>query len=188
MMKLNRSFIWALAAMVLVTALYRVFPGRPYGFAPQIAVALFGGFLFARSKQYAFALPLLSMLLSDLLYQISYKMGYSMIPGFYSGMISNYLLFAAVTVVGFAIRKNNALSVTAAAVTAPTLFFLVSNFMVWAGNGGYKRPMTFDGLMLCYQDGLPFYQNSLLGTVFFSAIFFGGYYLITRFAGSKRIA
>lgn len=40
--------------MIITSALYRVLPGRPYGFAPQIAIALFGGSLFARQKQYAF--------------------------------------------------------------------------------------------------------------------------------------
>jgi hypothetical protein len=52
--------------------------------------------------------------------------------------------------------------------------------MVWIGGGGYNRPKTFDGLMMVYADGLPFYQMSFLATLFFSAVFFGGYYLVTK--------
>ena len=46
-MKLNKQIIAALVIMVAMSALYRVLPGRPFGFAPQIAIALFGGSLFA---------------------------------------------------------------------------------------------------------------------------------------------
>ena len=43
MMKLNKQIIVAILIMIATSALYRVLPGRPYGFAPQIAIALFGG-------------------------------------------------------------------------------------------------------------------------------------------------
>ena len=62
-MKLNKQIITALVIMVAMSALYRVLPGRPLGFAPQIAIALFGGSLLASKKQYAFLLPLVSMFL-----------------------------------------------------------------------------------------------------------------------------
>ena len=61
MMKLNKQIIVAILIMIATSALYRVLPGRPYGFAPQIAIALFGGSLFASKKQFAFILPILSM-------------------------------------------------------------------------------------------------------------------------------
>ena len=51
-MKLNRQIILALVIMVATSALYRIMPGRPMGFAPQIAIALFSGSLFASKKQY----------------------------------------------------------------------------------------------------------------------------------------
>jgi len=60
-MRLNKQIIIALVIMIATSALYRVMPGRPYGFAPQIAIALFGGSLFSKHKQYAFLLPILSM-------------------------------------------------------------------------------------------------------------------------------
>src|SRR5476649_2264772 len=100
-MKINRSFVISLALMVLVSALYRVMPNRPWGFAPQWAIAIFSGALFVKNKKIAFALPLLSMFISDLLYQVLYINGLTVISGFYGGQWLNYLLFTSLTVYGF---------------------------------------------------------------------------------------
>jgi len=35
---------------------------------------------------------------------------------------------------------------------------------------------------MSYTDALPFYPNSIYSTLIFSAIFFGGYYLVKKFA------
>ena len=83
-MKLNRQIILALVIMVATSALYRIMPGRPMGFAPQIAIALFSGSLFASKKQYSFLLPILSMLISDVMYQVLYTYGFTAIQGFYT--------------------------------------------------------------------------------------------------------
>jgi hypothetical protein len=66
-------------------------------------------------------------------------------------------------------------------LAGPTYFFLVSNFLTWAGVGDYvEYPKTWEGLMQCYTAALPFYKNSLIGTVVFSGILFGSWYLINR--------
>ena len=44
-MKITRSVIVALVLLILVSALYRIVPNRPDGFAPQYAMAIFGGAL-----------------------------------------------------------------------------------------------------------------------------------------------
>ena len=67
-MRFNKQIFLALVIMIITSAFYRVLPGRPYGFAPQIAIALFGGSLFVRQKQFAFLLPIVSMFISDVLY------------------------------------------------------------------------------------------------------------------------
>ena len=48
-MKLNKEIVIALIIMIVTSALYRVLPGRPFGFAPQIAIALFSGSLFVKN-------------------------------------------------------------------------------------------------------------------------------------------
>jgi hypothetical protein len=183
-MKNKNAVIVSLILLILVASLYRIIPDRPWGFAPQIAMAIFGGAIFVKDKKWAFALPIISMFLSDLFYQFLYSKGLSALPGFYDGQWQNYLLFAGLTVIGFFIKKINLLNVFLAAIISPSVFFLISNFLVWAGGGGLSRPKTFSGLIQCYQDGLPFYPGSLAATLLFSALLFGSYYVIKK--GSLR--
>ncbi len=189
-MKLNKSLLLSFGLLIIAASLYRVWPARPFGFAPQWAMAVFAGAVI-KEKKWAFLLPLLSMLISDTVYQILYNNGTSQIWGFYKGQWSNYLLFASLVFFGFAIAKRTTVTrVLAASLAAPSAFFLISNFMVWIGGGGYSRPQTFDGLMMCYTDGVPFYQMSLLATPLFSAMFFGAYYLVNQkeFKAKEQLA
>ena len=181
-MKLNKSLIWSLLLLTLVAALYRIIPGRPYGFAPQWAMAVFAGAVI-KDKKWAFVLPVLSMFISDLLFQLLYVNGLTIMAGFYEGQWQNYLLFALLVVIGFAIKKINVLNVFLASLAAPTVYFILSNFAIWASaspNAGLGRPKTFSGLMMCYEDGIPFYGTSLVATIVFSSILFGTYYMVSR--------
>lgn len=46
-----------------------------------------------------------------------------------------------------------------------SIFFIVTNFGVWSlGSYGY----TLDGLILCYTLAIPFFGNTLIGTIIFS--------------------
>ena len=181
-MKVNKNLVISFLLLVVVAAVYRLIP-RPVNFAPQIAMALFSGAVI-KDKRWAFALPILSMLLSDALYQVLFINGFTNTPGFYEGQWQNYLLFALLVFVGFTIKKINILQITVASLAAPTLYFLISNFLVWASNGatrGLDRPKTFNGLMLCYADGIPFYGMSILATLVFSAILFGSYLFVRKY-------
>lgn len=186
-MKMNKSIIWSLILLIVVAALYRVIPNRPYGFAPQWAMALFAGSMI-KDKKWAFALPLFSMFLSDILYQALYTNGLTDIPGFYTGQWVNYALFAGVTCIGFLMKRANAVSIFAYSLIAPTAFFLASNFLLWANGGGLVRPKTFAGLLQCYGDAVPFYRTSLIATVVFSIVLFGGYYLLNKPAFKHDLA
>ena len=179
-MKYNKSVLLAFGLLILSASLYRVWDARPMGFAPQMAMAVFAGTVI-KDKKWAFVLPLLSMFLSDALYQVLYVNGLTEIPGFYSGQVLNYILFGSLTVFGFLIKKINALNVLGASLAAPTAYFLLSNLAVWMGGGGFNRPKTFEGLMMTYVDGLPFYQNALLATAVFSTVLFGSYLLFQRY-------
>lgn len=181
-MKLNRNILTSFILLIVIASIYRVLP-RPMGFAPQIAMALFAGSVM-KDRKYAFALPLLSMFLSDLLYHALYTAGLTPIAGFYSGQLTNYILLTSLTLIGFFIRERNVLSIAAGSIAGPTVYFIVSNFLVWIGGGGYSRPKTLEGLMMCYNDALPFYQTSIFATLFFSAVLFTGYY----FAGKAQTA
>jgi hypothetical protein len=179
-MKPSKNIIWSFILLVIIAAVYRVIPGRPYGFAPQWAMAVFAGAAI-KDRKWAFIIPVLSMFISDLFYQALYLGGITNMQGFYEGQWQNYLLFTLLVFVGMAIKKLNFLQITVASFAAPTIYFLASNFLVWASNGttrGLDRPKTLDGLMLCYTDGIPFYRMSILATLVFSAILFGSYFFI----------
>jgi len=187
-MKPSKNIVWSFILLVIIAALYRIIPGRPYGFAPQWAMAVFAGAVI-KDKKWAFIIPVLSMFVSDLLYQVLYMGGLTSMPGFYEGQWQNYLLFALLVFIGFAIKKLNLIQITLASFTAPTIYFIVSNFLVWASNGstrGLDRPKTFDGLMLCYTDGIPFYRMSVVATLIFSAILFGSYFFIRNYQPGGR--
>ncbi len=172
-MKLNKSALLAFGLLILVCSLYRIWPDRPMGFAPQLAMAIFAGGVI-RDKKWAFLLPLLSMFISDALYQVLYLNGATQIPGFYEGQVSNYLLFGSMTIFGIMIRQISWTKIIAASFAAPSAFFLISNFLVWIGGGGYQRPT----LMQAYADGIPFYQMSILATLVFSISMFGIYFIV----------
>jgi hypothetical protein len=95
--------------------------------------------------------------------------------------LTNYLLIASLAIIGFRIGETKISQIAAGALAAPVVYFLASNFLVWAGGGGFFRPKTFSGLVQTYADGLPFFQTSLYGTIFFSVILFGGYFLLKRY-------
>jgi hypothetical protein len=178
-MKLNKNFLLVFVLLIIVAALYRVIPDRPWGFAPHLAMALFGGAVI-KDKKWAFALPVFSLFLSDLLYHLLYINGLSSIPGFYEGQFTNYLWFMGITCLGFFMKNIRVGNVISFSFLAPTVYFLISNFSVWIGGGGFQRPKTFSGLMQCYTDGLPFYRGGLMATLVFSAILFGTYMLVTK--------
>ena len=54
---------------------------------------------------------------------------------------------------------------------APTLFFIISNFIVWLTSGG-AYPYTISGLLYCYEMGIPFYRHHLVSTMIFTPILF----------------
>lgn len=181
-MKLSKTIIWSFVLLILVAAIYRVIPGRPYGFAPQWAMAVFAGAII-KDKKFALIIPVLSMFFSDMFYQVLYASGLSDMQGFYEGQWQNYILFGSLTFVGFFIKKINIVSVLLASVAAPTIYFILSNLILWAGwtgTRGLGRPKTWDGLVLCYNDALPFYRTSVISTIVFSAILFGSFFIISR--------
>jgi hypothetical protein len=181
-MKITKQLAGSFILLIVIASLYRIMPGRPYGFAPQIAMAIFGGAVI-KDKKFAFLLPLLAMFVSDCLYQLLYINGVGTMYGFYEGQVLNYTLFGGLTVFGFFVKNLNVKKIAFASIAAPTAYFLASNFFVWVSSSplaGLGRPKTFAGLMMCYGDGLPFYPWSVASTFVFSAILFGSYYLMTK--------
>jgi hypothetical protein len=165
-----------LGTMILVATLTRVVP-HPWNFSPVEAIALFGGAYFA-SRGLAIAVPLAAMLVSDLLLAVINGGSYA---SYFFGA-SFWLVYACIalsTVLGFGLRgKVNGTRVLGFSLAGSVLFFLVTNFGAWLGSSMY--PQNAAGLIAAYVAGLPFFQGTLLGTLFFSAILFGGFSLLRQ--------
>lgn len=160
-------------SVIFAGAIFRLLPHWP-NFTPIAAIALFGGTYISR-KSLAFAIPLIAMLVSDA------------IIGFHSYMISIYISFIIIVMIGFILKKRVKFgSVLIASLSGSVLFFIITNFAVWLGSPYYAQ--TFQGLIACYAAGLPFFNNGILGDLFYNAVFFGGFYLVQlRFPALARI-
>jgi signal transduction histidine kinase len=189
-MKKETSIVVTFVLLVLLASLYRILPGRPLGFAPQIAMALFAGSI-VKDKKFSFLLPLFSMLISDIIYEVLFHYNLSPVPGFYSGQFVNYLLFVGLTVVGFAVNQTKPIQILTGAIAGTTLYFVLSNFAVWIGGGldiaNLPYPKTMAGLLHCYAEAIPFYRGSLYATLIFSGVLFGGYFFINKYFMQKLV-
>lgn len=160
-----------LAGMILLAAASRLLP-HPPNFSPIAAMALFGGAHFA-DKRAAFLTPLAAMFLSD------------MFIGFHSLMPVIYGSFALIVCIGFLLRKKLHWQATAgAALSSSILFFILTNFGVWALGSFY--PKTISGLMACYTAAIPFFQNTLLGDAVYTTILFGSFALAEKWVPVLR--
>jgi hypothetical protein len=190
-MKINKNAIWSFILLVVIAAIYRVIPGRPGGFAPQIAMALFAGSVIT-DKKTAFLFPLLSMFISDALYELLYRNGLTSIAGFYGGQITNYLLLAGLTTIGFWVKKSNIAHIIGGSLLAATVYFMASNFLLWMNGGlglnNLPYAKNWVGLTACFTAAVPFYLNSIYATLIFSTVLFGTHYLLSKYAFTKVIA
>ena len=153
------------AGIILFAAFMRLVPHYP-NFTPIAAIALFGGAHLSK-KWLAFLVPVVALLISDL------------IIGFHGFMLPVYVSFILVVLLGRILKNNVKIhTVAGGALAASTLFFLITNFAVWATTPYY--PGGFAGLMASYTAGLPFYYSGLLGDLFYSTVFFGGFYFIQQ--------
>ena len=162
---MSKPRLIVLVLMILAAAASRLIP-HPPNVASITAVALFGG-AYLTNKRLALIVPLAALLLSDL------------VLGFYSHMEVVYGSFILIVCVGFWLQKNrSALRIGGAALASSVIFFIVTNFGVWAFESLY--PKTAAGLLACYVAAIPFFQNTLVGDALYTAVLFGGFALAER--------
>jgi hypothetical protein len=162
----NKARLVAILAAIFAAAAMRLLP-HPPNFSPIAAMALFSG-AYLPGRPLAFAAPFGALVLSDIL-----------LGGFYPGMNFVYLSFALTVLIGWALAKRKtALWIGSAALASSALFFVLTNFGMWLFSGFY--PPTVEGLVACYVAAIPFFQNTLAGDLFFSAVLFGGFALAER--------
>lgn len=156
---MNKIRFTLLVGMILAGAATRLIP-HPPNFTPLAALALFGGASFA-NKWAAFFVPLVGLFLSDLFL------------GFYTITPVVYCSFALITCLGFWLRRRqNIWRIAGATVAGAVLFFVMTNFSVWLIGGLYPR--VWASLVDCFVAAIPFFRNTLLSDLLYSALLFGG--------------
>ena len=152
--------------LILLAILTRFIP-HPANFTAVGEMALFSGFYL--QKKWSFILVIVVMLISDFFI------------GFYNPwiMLSVYGSFATVAILGWFFRnKAKGINVLGLSLFSSTLFYLITNFVVWLAGNMY--PKNISGLLWCYYMAIPFYRNMILGDLFYVIILFGAYALTMK--------
>lgn len=147
--------------MVLCAAGSRLLP-HPPNFTPVLAISLFAGAFLPKAWQ-ALLVALFSMVLSDAFI------------GFHDLAIVVYVSMAAIVLLGRIVQDNPFGAKTlGVGVLGSVFFFVVTNLFVWLTSGMY--PVNPEGLVACFTMAIPFFQNSILGDLFYGVVLFGSMY------------
>ncbi len=86
--------------------------------------------------------------------------------GFHATILFTWGSVILISLTSYLFKKNIYLRITGV-ICGSLVFYIISNFGVWSlGSYGY----TLDGLLTCYIAAIPFYSNTLLSTIIYSAI------------------
>jgi hypothetical protein len=133
--------------------------------------AVGGGLLFfgARRSRWQTVVALLALMATDY-YLTVYGYGFAF---HLQGYVVTWLWYAAVCLYGHEVLrgKPSGLRVAGSVLASSTSFFLLSNFVVWAGGGMY--PHSAVGLGACYVAAIPFYANDVMSTAITAGALFG---------------
>jgi len=150
----------------------RLLPHAP-DFTPVAATALFAASVL-RVRALAVLVPIAGMMLGD-----------AMI-GFYdwrvlAAVYGTMALPACAACLSDRLRRP--LLIVPMLLSSSLIFFLVTNFAVWAFSPLYAANAA--GLVKCYVAGLPFLRNMAEGDLFWGLVLFGGYWLLQSIRAAK---
>jgi len=165
--------------IVLVAVAFRFLP-HPFSFTPVGASLLFFG---ARAPRKRIWVPVALLAISDVvLTTVVYKFPLSI------DHLVTWAWYAGACLLGGLLRgRVRALRLAGTSLALSLSFFLVSNFAVWAVWNMY--PKTMSGLQAAYVAALPFFRNSLIADLFFTAVIFATpalMELLSRFLRKKH--
>lgn len=152
----------ALAGVLMLAGVgLRLLP-HPANFAPVTAIAIFGGAVLPR--RLSIWVPVGLMMVSDVLI------------GLHSLIVVTWGCYALTALFSSLYLKRPRLASTATLTLSSSLgFFVVTNFAVWLTSGMYTH--SWSGLVHCYFLALPFFRNSLLSDLLYTAALFSVYWL-----------
>jgi hypothetical protein len=153
----------------------RLAPHAP-DFTPVAATALFAATLL-RVRPLAILVPIAAMMLGDAML------------GFYdwrvmAAVYGTLALPACVACLSDRLRRP--LLIVPMLLSSSLIFFLVTNFAVWAFSPLYAANAA--GLVKCYVAGLPFLRNMVEGDLFWGLVLFAGYWLAQNLRARNTVA
>ena len=174
-LNMNFNYLVILAILIALGVAGRLLP-HPPNFTPMAAIALFAGFIFLK-RYIAVIAVVVTMLLTDY-----FAFGYLSAEWFASkSMWVVYLaLLFPIVFKNFLQKKLGLFRVAGAALASSTVFFIATNFSVWAFSPMYEK--TLEGLVLCYTMAIPFFQNTIAGDLIWSGVIFGTYLLLRNYS------
>ena len=139
-----------------ILALGRLIP-HPPNFTPILATAIYTPYM-VNNKWLAMLIPLSAMFIADI------------IIGFHPYMLWVYGAIGISTLLSYwSMRFNKKyMQLTVMTLVSSILFFIITNFAVWVIWDYY--PKTIDGLLLCYSMAIPFFQNTIYGTIIYTSL------------------
>ena len=155
-MKKTKQKIVLFFYLVGLIALSRIIP-HPPNFTPVLAMAVFMPYL-TRDLYSAMLVPLSAMFVSDLYLGLHSSMFWVYTSILLGTTLSQYTIS----------MKKTYVHLGSNALLSSTIFFIVTNFAVWMSGSMY--PLTIDGLLLCYTMAIPFFGNTLAGTLFYVSL------------------
>jgi hypothetical protein len=147
--------------------------GQPqWCITPTAAAAIFAGVYFSRWP-IAALVPVSILVISDLLLP-----AYNNVPV----MIATYAVMIVPVWFGRMLRgedRGSAIAWKCAVfgIAPATMFFIVTNFAVWAFQSDYEKSLA--GLAECYWAAVPFYRWMLAGDVFYLSVL-GGCWMLAN--------
>jgi len=159
--------------LIFLLAFSRIIP-HPPNFTPIIAVAIMSSYFF-KNIYFSFIILLISMFVSDIFI------------GFYENILFVYMSLLLISFTFYKIsEKINFKNLFVFSFFGSLIFYLVSNFGVWAlgSLGAYNVPYekSLNGLIECYILAIPFFGSTFLSTLIFSYASF-----LTNYIYRKKI-
>ena len=168
----HRERPWLAYGLIVMGVVSRLVP-HPPNVTPLMAIALFGGTHLA--KRWAVLLPLLIVVISDA------------VIGWHDTVLWSWGAFFLTGTLAWWVRSRpTPARILSGALIGSGLFFVITNFGVWAV--GHLYPRTVAGLWQCYLAALPFFRNSLIGDLVYTAALFGGYACVTSSVTARASA
>ncbi len=164
---MKTSLILFIAAALILSIGARLLYHAP-NFTPMGAFSLFVGAYLGYKSRWLLFLPVGAMAVSDLFIGLyDWKL-----------MAVVYASFLVYGILGImAGKQKQPGKIFLATVTGSLVFYLATNAAVWIFSPWYSHDLQ--GLLLSYTLAIPFFKMTLLGDIFYAAVFFGAYELAT---------